>query len=79
MTRKHIFFQNDVFGAESRSGGSKPRALGARAYKKVKAARRAGWALVERVPKTAPKAAVFCHLFTGTLIQAVDCFVLFAT
>jgi hypothetical protein len=22
--------------------------------------------LVERVPKTAPKAAVFCHLFTGT-------------
>jgi hypothetical protein len=34
--------------------------------KKVKAARRAGWALVERVPKTAPKTAVFCHHFTGT-------------
>jgi hypothetical protein len=25
-----------------------------------------GWGVVERVPKTAPKGAVFCHLFTGT-------------
>jgi hypothetical protein len=32
----------------------------------VKAVRRAGWGVVERVPKTAPKGAVFCHPFTGT-------------
>jgi hypothetical protein len=29
--------------------------------KKVKAARRTGWALVGRVPKTAPRDAVFFH------------------
>jgi hypothetical protein len=46
-------------------GGSKPWTLGASSLKKVKAARRAAWALVERAPKTAPKGAVFCRLFTG--------------
>jgi hypothetical protein len=39
--------------------------------KKVKAARRAGWGVVERVSKTAPKGAVFCRLFTGTETYAV--------
>jgi hypothetical protein len=37
-------------GGKQRSG-----ALGALEPKKVKAARRAGWALVERVSKTAPQ------------------------
>jgi hypothetical protein len=33
----------------------------------------AGWALVERVPKTVPpKAAVFCHLFTATETYMVN-------
>jgi len=39
-----------------------PRRLAQEPKKKVKS----GQALVERVPKAAPKAAVFCHLFTGT-------------
>jgi hypothetical protein len=39
----------------------------------VKAARRASWPLVERVPKTnPPRAAVFCHLFTGTETYVVN-------
>jgi hypothetical protein len=37
----------------------------------VKAARRAGWGVVEGVQKTVPKGAVFCHLFTGTETYAV--------
>jgi hypothetical protein len=41
--------------------------LGALEPKKgLKRPRRAGLGVVERVPKTAPKGAVFCHLFTGT-------------
>ena len=39
--------------------------------KKVKAARHAGWGVVERVPKTAPKGAVFCRLTAGTETDAV--------
>jgi hypothetical protein len=31
-----------------------------------------GWAVVERVPKTAPEAGVFCHLFTGARITAFE-------
>jgi hypothetical protein len=31
-----------------------------------------GWALAERVPKTAPKAAIFCHPFIGTETYAVS-------
>jgi hypothetical protein len=44
----------------------KPQTLGERSLKKIKAARRVGWALVDRMPKTAPQSAVFCHPFTGT-------------
>jgi hypothetical protein len=33
---------------------------------------RAGWGVVERVPKTAPKGVVFCHLTTGTETYAVN-------
>jgi hypothetical protein len=42
-------------------------ALGAPGPKKrLKRSRRAGWGVVERVLKTAPKGVVFCRLFTGT-------------
>ena len=52
--------------AENVSNGLRWRLALHKSLRKVKVARRAGWALVERVPKTAPKAAVFCHLFTET-------------
>jgi hypothetical protein len=42
-------------------------ALGASGPKKrLKRPDAAGWGVVERVPKTAPKGAVFCRFFTGT-------------
>jgi hypothetical protein len=40
--------------------------LGARALKKVKAARRSYRRVMEKALKTAPKRRRFCHLFTGT-------------
>ena len=36
-----------------------------------KAAKHAGWALVERVPKRVSQTAVFCHIFTGRETLAI--------